>query len=481
MHFILPVEGRMAETASTPVQIEHRPVVARAALAFVHGFGGDTAKTWGQFPEFLMADPKLRSWGIFSLGYGSNIRLDVPGIWSKDADIDLLAQGLRTALSVPPFEQCDVIALAAHSMGGLVVQRAILNDPSLRKLLSHVFLFGTPSRGLAKAWFGALFKSQLWDMRADSAFITSLRADWDQTFAKGTTFYFRAVGGERDGFVPASSSIEPFPDAVRGVVPGNHVEIVKPDKPDDRSVLIVKQGLLAPEGGMAGAPSKLEVFDSARMAVELRKFKEAVETLLPNAEELDDAALVALALALDGLGRGSEALQVLEKYYQKNRKKRTTSLDALGVLGGRYKRQWLAGRVATDFTRAHELYAKGLEGAEAGNDHAQAYYHAINLAFLDLMAASATDGVPAKVRARAERALKHCAAAEEDHWRLATEAEAALMLKDLPKAKELYKRALDKARSERERDSMYGQAVRVAERVFGEAGVREIAALTGLQ
>ena len=55
------------------------------------------------------------------------------------------------------------------------------------------------------------------------------------------------------------------------------------------------------------------------------------------------------------------------------------------------------------------------------------------------------------------------------------------MLEDLPKAKELYKRALAKATSERDRDSMYSQAVRVAQRVFGEDGVKEIAALTGLQ
>jgi pimeloyl-ACP methyl ester carboxylesterase len=477
----------MAKTAPTPVQIEHRPVGARAALAFVHGFGGDTAATWGKFPEVLMADPKLRSWGIFSLGYGSSLRVDVPGIWSSDADIDVLAEGLKTALSLAPFDRCEVIALAAHSMGGLVVQRAILNDPSLRDRLSHLFLFGTPSRGLVKAWFGALFKSQLWDMRADGAFITSLRADWDRTFKDGNKFFFRAIGGERDDFVPAKSSIEPFPDAVRGVVPGNHVEIVKPDKPDHRSVLIVKQGLLAkpissaaPGGRMAGAPTKSEVFDSARMAVELREFGDAVDTLLPNAGKLDDAALVALALALDGLGRGSEALEVLEKHYRENG---ISSLDALGVLGGRYKRQWLAGRVAEDLKRARELYAKGLEGAEAGKepDHAQAYYQAINLAFLDLMAASATAGVPAPVRAMAQRALKHCAAAKEDHWRLATEAEAALMLEDLPKATGLYKRALAKATSERERDSMYSQAVRVAQRVFGEPGVKEIETLYGFQ
>src|SRR5262245_34869966 len=76
------------------------------------------------------------------------------------------------------------------------------------------------------------------------------------------------------------------------------------------------------------------------------------KTLSPNADKLDDAALVALALALDGLGRGSEALKVLEDHYRKNG---ISSLDALGVLGGRYKRQWLAGRVAEDLKRARAL------------------------------------------------------------------------------------------------------------------------------
>ena len=101
--------------------------------------------------------------------------------------------------------------------------------------------------------------------------------------------------------MPARSSIKPFPDPVRAVVPGNHVQIVKPDAADHRSVLIVKQGL-------CDGPTGREVFDSARLQVELRQFEAAVETLLPNAGELDEAALVALALALDGLGRGAGGL-----------------------------------------------------------------------------------------------------------------------------------------------------------------------------
>ena len=55
------------------------------------------------------------------------------------------------------------------------------------------------------------------------------------------------------------------------------------------------------------------------------------------------------------------------------------------------------------------------------------------------------------------------------------------MLQDLNKAEELYARALANAGSERHRDSMYSQAVRVAERVFGEQGLKRIEALSGLR
>ena len=86
-----------------------------------------------------------------------------------------------------------------------------------------------------------------------------------------------------------------------------------------------------------------------------------------------------------------EALQVLEQHYRSG----TSSTDALGVLAGRLKRRWLAERRAADLERARQLYSEGLARAEAEGDAAQAYYHAINIAFLDLMAAPATAGVPA--------------------------------------------------------------------------------------
>src|SRR5262245_18960782 len=47
VYILLLAEVHMS-TADTPVQIQHRPMAAKAAFAFVHGFGGDTATDLGQ-------------------------------------------------------------------------------------------------------------------------------------------------------------------------------------------------------------------------------------------------------------------------------------------------------------------------------------------------------------------------------------------------------------------------------------------------
>jgi hypothetical protein len=52
--------------------------------------------------------------------------------------------------------------------------------------------------------------------------------------------------------------------------------------------------------------------DGARLAVELGQFRSAVNTLLPMRADLDNNALVSLALALESLDRETEALNILE-------------------------------------------------------------------------------------------------------------------------------------------------------------------------
>ena len=124
------------------------PVVERpdseAAIVFVHGFGGDASSTWGRFPGDLRDAPALRDWNIYSLGYASSLAPDLRGVWAGDPGIETLATFLNTCAAQAPLDSMRTLALVAHSMGGLVVQKALVDFPELAGRVSHVLLYGTP-------------------------------------------------------------------------------------------------------------------------------------------------------------------------------------------------------------------------------------------------------------------------------------------------------------------------------------------------
>lgn len=424
----------------------HRDDGRDTAVVFVHGFSGDLETTWGDFPRYLLAEPRVDGWDLLSVGYTTNLRLDVPGLWSAAPDLARLGRLLATvAAEDQRLKARRGVAFVAHSMGGLVVQRALLDSPELARRADQVILFGTPSGGTIKAKLASFFKRQLRDMGQGSRFITDLRRSWKETFGGGAPFRFLAVAGDRDEFVPATSSLEPFPEHQRAVVYGDHLEIVKPRSADSLSVATVVNAL-AGEGAPAGP------WNGARIAVERREFQQAVDALLPHSGELDDRHAVTLALALESLGRSEEAIEMLEGHTAEG-------TDVLGVLAGRLKRRWQTEGRRSDGERAEELYGRGLAQSEASGVHAQAFYHAINLAYLAL--ARRDDDTAA--REYAERALGHCEKAPEDAWNLATQGEAALVLGDVERGLERYRAALDESPDPRQIASMHAQAMRIAE------------------
>jgi tetratricopeptide (TPR) repeat protein len=190
-------------------------------------------------------------------------------------------------------------------------------------------------------------------------------------------------------------------------------------------------------------------------------FNAAIAQLEPYRDELDSAARVQLALALDSVGRRDEAMDVL-------RQQGASSTDAMGTLAGRLKRRWLTSRRAADAERARDLYTQALEAAERRGDHAQAYYLGINVAFFH--AAYSRDEQSA--REAAVRVLEHCRAAgagqertSDQMWRLATEGEANLLLGDAVTALARYEAALRHEPMPWQIASMYQQALHLA-RIF---------------
>jgi len=426
----------------------------RAAVVFIHGFSGDARKTWENFPDFLSKKSELKGWDVYTMGYETALYPDIlRGIWSANAGLETLAGLLRTTLTLGRLSTYEAVAIIAHSMGGLVAQRALL-DTDVRKRVSHLFLFGTPSGGLIKAGLVRRFKTQFRDMAPNSDFLKNLRKRWAAEFAGGTPFQLFVMAGESDQFVPEDRAfVDDFPESVRNRVPRNHVQMVKPKRADDLSVEVVTKGLV----GGAGAN---EVWNAASVAAQDRQSRALVDRFWLTRAGLDQPALVDLALALERIGRQQDAFEVLEKYGK------SESTDRMGTLAGRFKRKWLSRRQQADAERALELYRRGLTLSESAGDWPQAFYHAINVAFMEF----AFTGDRKATQVAAEKALEYCRRSKPDLWAQATCAEARLYLGESDAAIEAYRQALFPeneawAASPWQVTSMYDQAIEVAERL----------------
>jgi pimeloyl-ACP methyl ester carboxylesterase len=431
----------MTSDPTPPKVIEHRIQNQKACIIFVHGFTGSNALTWGKFPDLLIGTPELAAWDIVSLGYSTALIPDLVGIWSADAPIDKLATLFRTTVNFG-LQRYQSIAILAHSMGGLVVQRAFVDDADFSQRVSHLFLFGTPSNGLKKTSLVTFLKRQLRDMKFGSAFITGLRAQWQTKFSAGFPFTFWTVAGERDEFVPSTSSLEVFPEDRRAVIPGNHLEIVKPDDQKHLGFQLVTKTLL-------GKAAPAGPWNSANVAVESRNFLKAIHILEDHVDELDEPGLVRLALAYEAVGRSADAIKVLEE----KGKDRT---DAMGTLAGRFKRRWIVERRKQDYDRALKLYSDAM--ALSTNVPDQLYYHTINVAFLNF-AVGNTDAA----REIAKKAFTYAEQGNSILWRCATQGEASLILGNDDAAIAAYGKAIDTAPAAREIESMYQQAVWIAD------------------
>jgi pimeloyl-ACP methyl ester carboxylesterase len=449
-----------------PQLVVHRNLPAnQSAVIFIHGFSGNPKKTWGKFPELLAGDPQLSGWDIYSLGYHTGLGLDITGLWRADPDLTALAGLLVTAALYDPLKRYTNLALVAHSMGGLIAQRALVDDNRLRERVGHVMFFGTPSAGLSKASWFKFWKPQLQDMADDGTFVKDLRAHWIQTVGNNPKFTFCTTAGDQDQFVPRQSSIDPFLYDYRRVVNGDHLSIVKPDSAGDKPVQIVAGNLTEKPGAPAAARMMLSA------DTELQGYREDIAALQPKLAQLDEPNLVKLALALDAVGRREDSIKALQ-----SRQDLPKLTDAMGVLAGRLKRRWLVDGMAPDAASALQLYQRGLEISEQNGNHAQAFYHGINVAFLQL---AYLPNQEAAAQQTARKVLEHCHAAPLDKWRLATEGEVNLILGNTDAAIGSYRAAAESkpAPSQRELDSMYQQAFRAASILGNEAAAERLEAI----
>jgi hypothetical protein len=429
----------------------------KSAIVFVHGFTGDLRKTWRHIPELLRADGRLNDWDMVSFGYASNRLFDLTGLWAADGDLESIAQMLNSRPELARRDRggkYDRLVLVAHSMGGLVVQQAIVSYPDLRSRLSHVILFGTPSNGLEKAGFLDFWKRQIKNMETGGKFITALRDKWsNQNLTQGGSFKFVAVAGERDQFVPPESSQSCFPKEVCRTIPGNHVTMLDGDTPETPAVQTILQVLCGGEQNRKY---------SENVGLEQMGFYDLIRRLWPAyfddrngpAPKLDAATEV--AMALEKIGDGETAIRLLQS-------QSSSGTDALGVLAGRLKRRWWLKSDPDDWARAVELYSEGYTKSTAGSvNHDQAYFHGTNLAYLAL---APNHDFP-KAKQWAQKVLDHVKNASDPSmriWQLATEGDAHFILGNKDEGLRKHQASAKQDLKPWQALSMEEQAIRVAD------------------
>lgn len=415
-------------------------------VLFVHGFSGSASETFGKTPEMLDNNPQFAGWDIFSIGYSSDIFPSIgKGLWSVNPDITKISLYLRTLLK-NQFNDYSRVAFVAHSMGGLAVQRAILDLPKPNQnKISHVLLFGTPSAGLKKAFWVKFWNTQLKDLSSQSEFIKKLRADWKTEFST-PPFNFKSIAGSKDEFVPIKSSLTPFEESYHGVIEGNHITMIKPKDENDthhQSYEIISKTLTnRPTDYLRGNPEDINLL--------LGNYQSIINSFLPNVESIGLRELIQLVFALECRGRNEEAISIL-----KNHKKASQNSDALGILAGRYKRKYLLQGLQKDFDNAFHFYKKALQISKQEQNQKQIFYHAINLAFMSIVG----DSQDIDMRTYAQMALDSCISEHKDMWELATIAESNLYLGNLDIAKDFYKKSADVAGTDiRAKQSIYSNA-----------------------
>ncbi|MBT8184287.1 MAG: caspase family protein, partial [Eudoraea sp.] len=412
---------------------------ANNLLLFIHGFSGEAGNTFGNIPELLMNDSRMDGWDMKPFGYSQYITPEMgKDIWAGIDDIDRISNYLCTSVKYK-FDKYDRIAIVAHSLGGLIAQRAILDfKDEYRNKLSHLVLLGTPSNGIAPAKLSKLWNNKYKEMSSEGAFITTLRKDWENQYPDSYPFELKVVASTEDEFVTIDSCYAPFANEHHVTIDGKHLSMVKPkDENDDCYQLILST--------LTNSEFHNQYTNSEEINIALGKYDVVVKQLLPRKDELDASGLKRLIFSLEGLDRREEALEILNEH-----PKAQEDTDLMGIIGGRYKRAYLKFPSESDGDAAFVYYELALEQARAKENYGQIYYHAINLAFLSIVVQNDEE----KMRSYAKMALDATDKCKDDPWKIATIAEANLYLQNFDKAREFYMKASESA-GIREKISMH--------------------------
>lgn len=220
--------------------------VHKSLIVMIHGLGGD-ATTWGDFPTLLRADEQI------SLQFN----IQPPYTYSttargKGPRIDELALELATTLESGELADARRIVIVAHSMGGLIARRYIVDQLLAQKphRATRLLTFATPHLGSQWASSGSYVPTtgpQMEDLAVGSQFMNRLGLDWLKAKADDHVESLRILAGD-DGVVGAWSATAGYRTSNFQIIKQQgHVSITKPTSAEAPAFELLKTFLL--DGG----------------------------------------------------------------------------------------------------------------------------------------------------------------------------------------------------------------------------------------
>lgn len=196
------------------------------AVVFVHGWGGDARSTWTWSP------PRWRRWlfwdrrpNVFLMNLmtaSPNLRCNYyayahSGGPISRVNIQTLADGLRSFVASNLVDERRIV-LIAHSLGGLICRKAVLDmlhlAPADRLKVVGILMMGTPNNGTELGRLPSWSRSGL-EMIPMSAFLADLNRSWIERISNGgdpsqdisqrTTLKCRTIVGDIDRVVSVTS------------------------------------------------------------------------------------------------------------------------------------------------------------------------------------------------------------------------------------------------------------------------------------
>jgi len=214
-------------------------------VILIHGLGGASDKTWGNFPDFLKADTDL-DFSIMLCGYESPCILK---FWHRAPSILNIANGLLTEINARCDLYKDEIILAGHSLGGLVVKKLLLRmkDKKISHNIRKVCFFDVPHDGSGFANVGKFISCRNYHLKSlcrDSSELDELNDQWVDSGLDHSLDILSIVAAN-DDIVSSLSSKSIFRyHKVETINDVNHKTIVKPESTDSLSYIVFKKFVL---------------------------------------------------------------------------------------------------------------------------------------------------------------------------------------------------------------------------------------------